>query len=380
MTMNTSPTSASAPSHPNNDGSTSTALLNKKPAQAPSSGNGKVRRKARPPIAVKRKYTYNDGLILQVGNVKFWPPVARNIGSGRLFINPEAEAKAKGHYRKREALRHISKTRRGSGERAAMIKFMIAEGYVPVKSKCLYDLVRDTEIHGLPVGDEKWSSVGRPNRKAAARKQINGCGNGWKDKDMFPMRKEEKICEKEAKKRVTLDWKYDRAKPSLWGKKGWKGSIVFPPNILAPISKRDRLEDVEKDWWEYTTKRHTDLCSYIGEPKEGDTAYRVYFCPKKFPGPKDVKNGGECTNFVTLRSYIHDLSWKSGSPVTSNGGGVDKRVFTCQHNRKARCQPGSISCPFGFTVKWDDIGYYIHGTKRSRMNGGGCHHHLCQGK
>lgn len=337
----------------------------------------KKRRKPRPPIKVTRKKgTWaNDPCKFVIGNITFDPP------------HPLLGGK---QYSKREALRIISKTRKGSGERAAMIKFMIDEGYVPVKSKCFYDLIRDTEIRGLPVGDDNWNSVGRPTREVAAKKNHNKDGSCYRDKDIFPMRKDKEKKAKLAAKKVSwLNYKHDDAKPSLWGKRGWKGSIVFRPYSLAMITYDTDLVDVEKSYFDYCNERDwVDICSYIGgsyhpETNYGDRIYRIYFNLNQFPPPENLGEGGSCSTFVKLSNYIHNLSCESGSPVTCNGNeGENGKRFSCAYNREARKQPNCIYCPFGFTVKWDDIGYYIHLMKveSARMNCNGCQWHLCLGK
>jgi len=77
-----------------------------------------------------------------VGDITFFAPKDGNV------------------YTKCKALHHISKTAKQSNERAAMIAFMIDKGYVPVKSKCFYELIRRTEEQCLPIGDNQWSGPG----------------------------------------------------------------------------------------------------------------------------------------------------------------------------------------------------------------------------
>ncbi len=219
--------------------------------------NPKKQRQKRPPIIVKRnKEKWNAGRyedVCEVGNIVFHPPqyLGRTVKT----------------YDKRVALRYVSKTRKGSAERYAMMKYMVDEGFVPIKLKAFYKLVHNTEVKRLPVGDDKkWNGVGRPTREAAAKKNKDGCGNGWMDRNMFPMHKEAKIRAAAAKKVINnLDWKHDRAKRSLWEKAGWKGSIRFPPYMLAPIAFDTDLVDVAKRNIEYRRPKYTDLCSYIGE-------------------------------------------------------------------------------------------------------------------
>jgi hypothetical protein len=318
---------------------------------------------------------------------------------------------------KREALEEISKTRKRSRERAAMIKLMIAEGYVPVKAKCLYALIRDTEVKGLPVGDDKWGGVGRPTREAAAKKGLDHGPHGvGQDKYLFARRKEEEkrmIC---AANKIHLRFSTEHrsyrasnkksvSKPSLHGKIGWKGSIEFPRwqfrrCMIAPVSSGMDLAKVKADFsrrnlsiyrmrgqnegtfGDYAKDR--DLCSMMGRHVtiRGHRVYRIYFNPELFPPPTDVSEGGSCSTFRELCTIIRDASSTSGSPVVCNGNeGKHGKVFTCKHNRERRGKPDSTHCPFRFTVKWDDIGYYVHLSKRNsaRKNCNGCRWHLCPG-
>ena len=59
-------------------------------------------------------------------------------------------------YTKREALKCIARTKKGSVERGAMIRFMIQEGYVPCKEHALYSLIRRVEVDRLPAGSDVW--------------------------------------------------------------------------------------------------------------------------------------------------------------------------------------------------------------------------------
>ena len=96
-----------------------------------------------------------------------------------------------------------------------------------------------------------------------------------------------------------------------------------------------------------------------------------------------LDEAGSCSAFYNLRSFIQKHARTSGSPVVCNGGSdPDNKLFTCIHNSKSRRQPESVRCPFGFTVKWDNIGYYVHLAKgqTEKLNPNGCRWHLCPAK
>ena len=149
-----------------------------------------------------------------VGNIRFDLPRHKNALTGKR------------EYTKREALLQISKTTKGSRERSVMIQYMIDKGHVPVKSKCLYKLVKRTEEDRLPVGDEKWKVRGRPTKEAAAKEKRKDVatvnGTVIQDKLIFsgPTRNG-------PKKTVKIDWEHDRARGNLHDKRGWKASISF---------------------------------------------------------------------------------------------------------------------------------------------------------
>ena len=68
-------------------------------------------------------------------------------------------------YKKSEALGHIARTLKTSAERAAMIKYMVDEEFLPCSIKTLYDLVRRAEEDGVPIGDDEWSDKCRHGKK-----------------------------------------------------------------------------------------------------------------------------------------------------------------------------------------------------------------------
>ena len=60
------------------------------------------------------------------------PDITYKVGSVEFNLPRNGKV-----YTKREALKCIAKTKKGSAERGAMIRFMIQEGYVGCKERCL---------------------------------------------------------------------------------------------------------------------------------------------------------------------------------------------------------------------------------------------------
>ena len=339
-------------------------------------------------------------------------------------------------YGKREALNHISKTLKHSNERSAMIRFMVEKGYVPCTAKCLYELVRRTEVEGLPVGDDGWGSRGHPTREASSRKNRDsvvvprrqevyygkgsqhyaemcekmGCEGDWKtfayflqnsdagmhhhDKDIFHKQKRHPKAVKVHK------WDL-HARKSLWGERAWKGSIYF--DEVIPVKLNDDLDELfgKKLYIGRLAKgkerpcriKRIDICSYIGnfssfatESGEsttirGEEIHRIYFHPNRYPPPKNMNEGGSNSTFDRLRTFIRDASKHSGSPVICNGGNKNERQFVCIYNRERRSQGDAVHCPFRFCIRWDEYGYYIYLRKSTgwKFQLNGCPFHLCRG-
>ena len=353
------------------------------------SRKGPAKRKGRPPMVVSEWDEFSwmpsdpKWITYSVGDTKSPDRVQFCIRSRRNRIQS-----------KRHVLKIISKTRKGSRERGAIIKFLVAEGYVPVKANCLYNLIRDTEEKGLPVGNDNWSCVGRPSR--SAKKEKNPDRSGHRDKTTYD---KESAKKNEAKKVSALIQDDGQAKPSLCGKMGWLGSLVFPPESLAAVHLGDDLADVKMWLLEYARNFEIpDLCNFIGGYQNDLTRtdprllkklpacrlkgmiHRIYFTG--FKTPRNLGEAGSCITFDNLRSFIQKHARASGSPVVCNGGGPDKKRFTCIHNSETQNQPESVRCPFGFTVKWDEIGYYVHLSKgeTEKLNPNGCQWHLCPAK
>ena len=85
--------------------------------------------------------SYNDGIKAYVGNVEFLLPT--------VPITREDKVVYGCYITKPYAVREIQKTRKGSGERRALIKFMVENGLVPCGESCLYTQVQMAAKHGL---------------------------------------------------------------------------------------------------------------------------------------------------------------------------------------------------------------------------------------
>lgn len=276
-------------------------------------------------------------------------------------------------YTKREALHHIAKTAtKGSVERGAMICFMVQEGYVLCKEKCLTDLVRRVEVNHLPVGSDEWSKRGRPTKRAAAQ--------NWMDSKRY---NDDKIFRRDVKS--ISDFRYKQnglpmiRKSRLLDRKGWIDHVMM---WMIPIRFCDSLENLPK-----LKPQHIDICTYIGYSNDiygideetfeeivcGTNISRLYFPPQHFPPPKNLNDGGNSIEFAKVRLHIREASH-----VFCNGG-KNEKIFTCDKNYKT----GHIgpSCPFGFTVRWDRHGFYIHlsstNQKYSIRGNAGCPFHCC---
>jgi len=109
---------------------------------------------------------------------------------------------------------------------------------------------------------------------------------------------------------------------------------------------------------------------------------RLYFSALEFPPPNKLQNE-RASQIVwdRLKSYIEQNANLGGSPVVCVGGNsADEKRFKCKvayRNRKGDNEEKKL-CPFNFTVKWDDSGYYIPLlTNRRRYSNNGCAWHNC---
>ena len=171
----------------------------------------------------------------------------------------------------------------------------------------------------------------------------------------------------------------------------WEGTILF---TVIPFHDNQMFQRME----------NINICNYFG----GKSCFsKLYFDPEVYP--KTSKNPSDCPNFQKLRIEIQSSALKCGSPILSNGGGLKRRQFTCSQCSRRRISlekknsqkdkslywQGSLvndeksnrrvggkklprrtttscfeyqKCPFSFTIKWDDIGYYINLSQKSGIS------------
>ena len=120
---------------------------------------------------------------------------------------------------------------------------------------------------------------------------------------------------------------------------------------------------------------------YPNPQQRGRRIGRLYFCSKTY-------HPSHPTAFERLKEYIEKKAALGRSPVVCIGGGDrNEKRFKCKrlyresrtkHATKTRNSAGVHSCTLSFSVKWDDMGYYIplitSGTKRYNN---GCGWHSC---
>lgn len=307
-------------------------------------------------------------------------------------------------YTKREALKHICNTVKYSDERGAMVNFMVNEGYVPCTKKCLYDLIKRTEEKHLPVGDDNWSKRGRPTKNATAKKsmdRINIHGVAYDstkvlDRDIF----HHKISGRRDKVRVDYSDNFSNQLVKYhFDRRVWKGSIIV--RDVALVKYDDNLEELFKRSV-YTLSdeiktmylnfrercKGIDICKFIGccNADRKEPIYRIYFNPETYSCPKNEDKEGSSKSFSELRNMIRQKSEQYGSPVVCNGGYNEKR-FVCKYTSKMMHQSKisaevehseTMCCPFGFTIHWDEYGYFI--PLGNRLYSNGCSFHSCEGK
>ena len=293
-------------------------------------------------------------------------------------------------YSKREALYWIAKTLKGSAERGAMIRFMVQNGYVLCNIKCLYDLVRSTEVDRDPVGSDNWGKRGHPTDEDIEQKQIASekldsgvirfdnkiFGRGRKGSNKL-----QSIRELSVEENSKGDGSISAIRDSIMSRNGWKDHLVLQ---LIPVRFYDDLEELFNVPYMGHKVQNIDVCFYIGhhvnhpDYNPARRVYRLYFPSNEmnddnFPPPTNLNDGGNSIEFAKLKRNI-----MKKSHVFCNGGSKNERVFTCDRNYK-NGQHGP-SCPFGFTVRWDKYGFYIHLLSNvNTFTNRGCPWHCCSG-
>jgi hypothetical protein len=172
----------------------------------------------------------------------------------------------------------------------------------------------------------------------------------------------------------------------------WTGSIKFRS---LPVPKIMIGSPLDK-----TCVAEVDICDYLG-PALQPTIHRLYLDPQKYCN-KPPLNGEPVANnphWKQLKDALEAAAHTSGSPIMSNGGNSDYRVFKCKlrnrlhkpkllakkdgapreddcinmdkggrrHNGRAQSKrtrsyqalASNGICPFHFTFRWDFFGFCI---------------------
>ena len=291
-------------------------------------------------------------------------------------------------YTKSECLVIIkSTTVKGSGERRELIRFLVKYEFVP-SEKELYsllsmyenldiDMTSPNELFEVGSKDNNWGMTSDENLKQGME-----WGNRFEDIGF---------------KCYLPDFVRKRTDLKVIGysdgssKKGWRGQLRF---YLIPICFDDDTI-LQKEGLSYFDSGDSrlvclDICSFIGSQRfqecqsSGGRSFKekkrrlrsLYFPPSLFPPPVDINSGGDNHSFCRLKSYIELVSEREGSPVICIRG--DKanhsKVFACRQNKR-----GGTECPFGFQVRWDKHGYFVHLLISSNWSQTcGCPWHCCR--
>mmetsp|Transcript_6714 Transcript_6714/g.15284 ORF Transcript_6714/g.15284 Transcript_6714/m.15284 type:complete len:413 (+) Transcript_6714:126-1364(+) len=155
----------------------------------------------------------------------------------------------------------------------------------------------------------------------------------------------------------------------------WKGSIPFSVYVLGEEDMHGN--NVLSIFGRPPQK--VDICYYLngGPDRAQDAAKRLYFCPRTYPPPKNndemtqAKDKQPCKGWVHLKNSLYKAARDAGSPIFSDGGdrGSD-RIFRCfvgyrtNQSRAAKKKRENDKnkkpkCKFQFSVKWDEIGFFV---------------------
>jgi len=104
------------------------------------------------------------------------------------------------------------------------------------------------------------------------------------------------------------------------------------------------------------------LSDYFGSRKD----IRIYFSPRQFPSPVNLRSGDICASFECIKVYINERT--KGTVIPTGGRPGKSVIFSCKTKQ----------CPFFFLVTWDEYGYYIEHYNFDTEQFVGClnHEHL----
>ena len=327
-----------------------------------------------------------------------------------------------------------SLTVKGTSKRAELIKLLLQKKLVKGKSK-LYETVKKYE-EGTTF-KLTWNEIGRPSKDAKRKKgeqlglkpgkrlrytEAVNVNPNRKPANIKPSSIHAKIVHvpsNSINKTIREQIRYDIGEDTCSAGKhidkyGWRGELYLDVTPIyfdeiwgnqashsswLPIIKAGKLKNPKVD---LTDPVRLDICTFLGQRNKlyADNEWitpvgvdkgisRLYFNPKEFPPPKDMKEGGSNENevFSKLKNYIMVSSTKTTHPVPlqdrdSKGHQIGKsnsavvcyggkkyynKIFRCIHAYTKQPEGKSTQiCPMNFKVCWDEHGYYINLTSKLR--------------
>ena len=232
-----------------------------------------------------------------------------------------------GFFSKSVSVQIVQSFPKGSSERASTTSILRKEGKIP-SEKSMRQLLKWCETR--PIVDQRWK-----RERGRKRKTIySGTWIGSIMIDTHPIEMKE----------TKWDWT-----PNRWDE------------LMTPIITMDL----------FSTAKRIDLCNFLLKRE----FTRLYFCPKQFSVPFDLKRAFEVDSFKRLKWFIEYSSAQGNSPVKyqdSSGKSIEKSArFRC------KCYIKKKHCPFSFYVKADQYGYYLHNYnhEQKKFVGWKCHEH-----
>ena len=127
----------------------------------------------------------------------------------------------------------------------------------------------------------------------------------------------------------------------------WPGNMTMALIPVDAVWVFEELQPVIKIQF-YAPPKDLDIFDFIHAGV--DCCDRLYFSPKQYPTPQDLKTADTSDAFHKLREYIEQSAKHWGSPVVCRAGRSESKIFQCKHSK---------DCKFSFTLKWDKFGFYI---------------------
>ncbi|EJK75862.1 hypothetical protein THAOC_02401 [Thalassiosira oceanica] len=334
---------------------------------------------------------------------------SRRASPAKVFENCEPHAHtwhSKGMYSKGEALCYLISVPKGRQLRR-LILFMTQNKLVPVQASSLYALVakyrKDEEVrrkqvlHNQVLYNSKYAIKGNnwscdsgnvlvilpnfaeDNIEYVFEKKVRMPAlPGSSSSEVKIVKKTSRTLPKNRHKMRCLK-ATDTPKTRLIGKRCWKGQLFLPvlfywdgdvPGSSADLDKEVYFSNIVEDFGDCRARDHN-----------GDD--RMYFT--RFDPPENIEDISSSQSFIKLREFIKKSSSdQCGLVISSNGGSKrdDRHVwFGCRscifdypsslRLKEKKAKKTSNYCPFGFQLRWDDKGYYIH------LKNSSCPWHTC---